>query len=224
MNEKLKNFLKKYKIFIEVFFLFTNLIISISMFFVAINSNKQAALNNKLVLWQTEPNFSASIIHHNNATAGILIENSNLDSLYKNYISNLEVYISIENKKNSKLTLIPISDFSNEIIDTNKKYGTVETYIGTTHNYKNFYDFIESYPISSHYNPDFEISLKAFVIINYINILNENIDVFLDVFSHKIITEKEYLSFKKLILKDINLSFYFLNDKKVISQLSPYLR
>lgn len=221
---KLKKFLTKYKIFIEAFFLFTNLIISISMFIIAINSNKQSELSNKLALWQTEPNFSASINHHNNTTAGILIENSNLDSLHKNYTSNLEVYISIENKKKSKLTLIPISDFSNVIINTNKKHGTIETYIGTTHNYKVFSDLISSYIASSYYNPDFEISLKAFVTINYINILNEKIDIFLDVYSHKIITEKEYFSFKKLILKDINFSFYFLNGEKIISQLSPYLK
>lgn len=221
---KLKKFLTKYKIFIEAFFLFTNLIISISMFIIAINSNKQSELSNKLALWQTEPNFSASINHHNNTTAGILIENSNLDSLYKNYTSNLEVYISIKNKKKSKLTLIPISDFSNVIINTNKKHGTIETYIGTTHNYKVFSDLISSYIASSYYNPDFEISLKAFVTINYINILNEKIAIFLDVYSHKIITEKEYLFFKKLILKDINLSFYFLNDEKIIFQLSPYLK
>lgn len=218
---KLKKFLTKYKIFIETFFLFTNLIIS--MFIVAINSNKQSELSNKLALWQTEPNFSASI-NRNNTTASILIENSNLDSLYKNYTSNLEVYISIENKKNSKLTLIPISDFSNVIINSNKKHGIIETYIGTTHNYKVFADLISSYIVSSYYNPDFEISLKAFVTINYINVLNEKINTFLDVYSHKIITEKEYLSFKKLILKDINLSFYCLNGEKIIFQFSPYLK
>lgn len=221
---KLKKIFKKYKIFIEVFFLIANLFISIFMFFVAINSYKQAELNNKLALWQTEPNFSTSINHHNNTTAGILIENSNLDSLYKNYSSNLEVYISIKNKKNSKLSLIPIKDFSSAIIKSNKKYDSIETFIGTTDNYKNFSNLLSNYILSPYYNYDFDISLKAFVIITYRNILDKNITVFLDVYSHKALTKEEYLSFKKLILKDIDLSFYSLSDKNIITKLSPYLR
>lgn len=221
---KFKKKFEKYKIFIEVFFLLTNLLISISMIFVTINSNKQAELNNRIALWQTEPNFSASINHHNNTTAGILVENSNLDSLYKNYSSNLEVYISIENKKDSKLYLIPIKDFSNIMINSNKKHDSIETFIGTTDNYKNFRTLISNYISSPYYNCDFDISLKAFVVITYNNISDKNITVFLDVYSHKTLTKEEYLSFKKLILKDINLSFYSLSNKNIITELLPYLR
>lgn len=224
--KNIKFYLINNKIYLELFTAFTTLLLGISMAIFAYKSNEQTILYNKLVLAQASPDFYTSINHHNSSTAGFLIQNTNKNAIYKNYSSDVEIFLVINNIKDNQIHLIPLDNFFSFTILTNGKYDSIEAYIGLENNYSILSQFISDSLKDKYFNPnlDFTIPLKAFVIINYTNILNEKITEYFDVYDKKIISKQEYLLYKSNLIKEPGISMYDFSAELLFQKYKKYLK